>query len=100
MDGTHRLTSVFVDAAGNLRGRYDSENPAARRLYIGSHIDTVPHAGAFDGVLGVAIATALIENLDGYRLPFHIEAVAFSEEEGVRFGVPFIGSRSDWRPRR
>ena len=86
--------SVFVDAAGNLRGRYNSENPVARRLYIGSHIDTVPRAGAFDGVLGVVLAIALIENLEGRKLPFHIEAVAFSEEEGVRFRVPFIGSRA------
>jgi len=92
MEGTGM--SVCVDAAGNLRGRYDSENPVARRLYIGSHIDTVPRAGAFDGVLGVVLAIALIENLEGHKLPFHIEAVAFSEEEGVRFGVPFIGSRA------
>src|SRR5262249_54776628 len=64
----------------------------ARRLYIGSHLDTVPHAGAFDGVLGVVLGVELIELLNGRRLPFHIEVVGFSEEEGVRFGVPFLGS--------
>ncbi len=85
---------VSIDAAGNLRGRYESSNASAGRFYIGSHIDTVPRAGAFDGVLGVVLAIALIENLGGRRLPFHIEIVAFSEEEGVRFGVPFIGSRA------
>ncbi len=83
---------VTVDAAGNLRGCYRSENPSARRLYIGSHLDTVPHAGAFDGILGVVLGVTLIELLEGRRLPFHIELIGFSEEEGVRFGVPFLGS--------
>jgi allantoate deiminase len=61
---------------------------------IGSHLDTVPNAGAFDGILGVVLAVALVESLEGLNLPFGIEAVGFSEEEGVRFGVPFIGSRA------
>ena len=68
--------------------------PTRARLFIGSHLDTVPHAGAFDGVLGVVLGVALVESLDGRRLPFSIEVVGFSEEEGVRFGVPFIGSRA------
>ncbi len=82
-----------VDAAGNLRGVYPCRQPHAPRLVIGSHIDTVPDAGAYDGVLGVVIALALIENLTD-ALPYDIEVVAFSEEEGVRFAVPFIGSRA------
>src|SRR5690349_2968852 len=85
---------VSVDAAGNLRGRYDARRPDAGRLYIGSHLDTVPHAGAFDGVLGVLMGIALVASLRGRRLGFHIEVIGFSEEEGVRFGVPFIGSRA------
>jgi allantoate deiminase len=85
--------SVAVDAVGNLRGRYagDSDSPA---LFIGSHLDTVPHAGAFDGVLGVVLAIALVECLKRRRLRFPIEVVGFSEEEGVRFETPFIGSRA------
>jgi allantoate deiminase len=63
-------------------------------LIIGSHLDTVPGAGAYDGILGVVIAVALLEGLRGRRLPFAIEVVGFSEEEGVRFGTPFIGSRA------
>ena len=55
---------------------------------------TVPNAGAYDGVLGVVIAIALVESLERRRLPFAIEVVGFSEEEGVRFGLPFIGSRA------
>jgi allantoate deiminase len=57
-------------------------------------VDTVPGAGAFDGVLGVVLGIALLERLDGRHLKFGVEIVAFSEEEGVRFGVPFIGSRA------
>ena len=61
---------------------------------IGSHLDTVPNAGAYDGVLGVLLSIALVEALGGRKLPFAIEVVGFSEEEGVRFGFPFIGSRA------
>jgi allantoate deiminase len=86
--------SVVVDHSGNLRGVYPSNRPGAPRLFIGSHLDTVPRAGAFDGILGVVLGVALIERLGGRRLPFAIEVIGFSEEEGVRFGVPFIGSRA------
>ena len=85
---------VTVDAAGNLRGLYAGERPSSMRLLIGSHLDTVPNAGAYDGVLGVVLAAAVIEALEGQRLPFGIEMIGFSEEEGVRFGTPFIGSRA------
>jgi allantoate deiminase len=85
---------VTVDAAGNLRGFYAAAQTNTPRLLLGSHLDTVPNAGAFDGVLGVVIAIALVESLEGRRLPFAIEIVGFSEEEGVRFGTPFIGSRA------
>jgi allantoate deiminase len=86
--------TVTIDAAGNLHGLYPSADGIARRLLIGSHLDTVPDAGAYDGVLGVMLALSLVESLEGRRLPFAIEVVGLSEEEGVRFGVPFIGSRA------
>jgi allantoate deiminase len=85
---------VRVDAAGNFRGIYPAAQPNASRLLIGSHLDTVPNAGAYDGILGVVLAVALLEELQGRRLPFGIEVVGFSEEEGVRFGTPFVGSRA------
>jgi len=85
---------VTLDAAGNLRGFYAGEQPSAPRLLVGSHLDTVPNAGAYDGVLGVVLAVALVEALGGRRLPFGIEVLGFSEEEGVRFGTTFIGSRA------
>ena len=85
---------VSLDAAGNLRGYYPGAQSTGARLLLGSHLDTVPNAGAYDGVLGVVLAVALLEALEGRRLPFGIEVIGFSEEEGVRFGTPFIGSRA------
>jgi allantoate deiminase len=85
---------IRIDAAGNFRAFYAAVEPKASRLLIGSHLDTVPDAGPFDGVLGVVLGVALLETLRRERLPFGIEVVGFSEEEGVRFGTPFIGSRA------
>jgi allantoate deiminase len=85
---------VRVDAAGNWRALYPAKEPAGPRVLLGSHLDTVPNAGAYDGVLGVVLAISLLESLNGRRLPFGIEVIGFSEEEGVRFGIPFIGSRA------
>ena len=86
--------TVGVDAAGNLRALYAGTSSSAPGLLIGSHLDTVPNAGAYDGVLGVVLGVALLQSLDGRRLPFSIEIIGFSDEEGVRFGTPFIGSRA------
>lgn len=90
----HAGMTVSIDAGGNIRGFYAGAKADAPRLIIGSHLDTVPHAGAFDGILGVVLGVELVELLIGRRFPFAIEVVGFSEEEGVRFGVPFIGSRA------
>jgi allantoate deiminase len=85
---------VQVDHAGNIRGHYTGRDSNGPPLIIGSHLDTVPSAGAFDGPLGVLLGIALVELLSGRRCRFPIEVIGFSEEEGVRFGVPFIGSRA------
>jgi len=87
-------TILQIDAAGNLRALYPAVESAAPRLLIGSHLDTVPNAGAFDGILGVVLAIALLQGLNGRRLPYAIEVVGFSDEEGVRFATPFLGSRA------
>jgi allantoate deiminase len=84
--------TMSVDAIGNLRGVWPGPNPGAPRLLIGSHLDTVPNAGAFDGILGVVLGVAIVEQLRGALLPFAIEVIGFSEEEGVRFSKPFLGS--------
>jgi allantoate deiminase len=86
--------SSRVDAVGNLRILYPGAEANAPRLLIGSHLDTVPNAGAYDGILGVVLAVALLTACEGRKYPFALEVVGFSEEEGVRFGTPFIGSRA------
>jgi len=90
----HAGMSVHVDNAGNLHGRYSGAKADTGRLMIGSHLDTVPHAGAFDGALGVLIGIGLIELAGGRSFELPLEVIGFSEEEGVRFGVPFMGSRA------
>jgi allantoate deiminase len=85
---------IGIDAAGNFRATYAANQTSASRLLVGSHLDTVPNAGCFDGILGVVLAIAILQALEGRRLRYAIEIVGFSEEEGVRFGVPFLGSRA------
>jgi allantoate deiminase len=92
MQAAGMITSF--DRAGNLRGYYAASPEAAARIIIGSHLDTVPNAGRYDGVLGVMLGIALVEALAGRRYGFGIEVIGFSDEEGVRFGLPFIGSRA------
>ena len=76
-----------IDAVGNVVGRYAAADPAAKTLILASHYDTVRNAGKYDGRLGVLTALVLAEHLARSRrkLPFHLEVIAFSEEEGVRF---------------
>jgi allantoate deiminase len=81
-----------TDDAGNLRATRRSSHTDAPTLLLFSHIDTVPNAGAFDGPLGVLLALAVVEELGATPLPFHIEVIAFAEEEGARFGFPFLSS--------
>lgn len=85
---------VHVDAVGNIIGRKASHAKDAKVLLVGSHLDTVKNAGKYDGILGVLLGVALAEALAHTPLPFHLDVIGFSEEEGVRFGVPFIGSRA------
>lgn len=86
--------SAGIDAVGNVVGRYRADNPSARTMILGSHYDTVRNAGRYDGRLGILTALVAVEHLhrSGRKLPFHVEVIAFSEEEGVRFSTPYIGS--------
>jgi allantoate deiminase len=86
--------SVQLDAAGNLRGLWQPAHATGKRLVLGSHIDSVPDAGAFDGVLGVAMALEWVSIAHELGLALPIEVIAFSEEEGVRYGLPYLGSRA------
>lgn len=85
---------VRVDAVGNLIGRYRTAPATAPTLLIGSHLDTVPNAGRYDGPLGVVLGVALAQALGGRAAGIGLEVVGFSEEEGVRFRTPFLGSHA------
>jgi allantoate deiminase len=84
------------DVAGNLIGRYEAEQPGAKTFILGSHLDSVRDAGAFDGPLGVLTGVACVERFHrlGRRLPFAIEVIAFADEEGLRFHSSYLGSRA------
>ncbi|WP_018623209.1 allantoate amidohydrolase [Spirosoma luteum] len=84
-----------VDAIGNVRARFVSPNAGAKTFVIASHIDTVVNAGKFDGPMGVVMGLDLVTRLveSGKPLPFHIELIAFSDEEGVRFHTTYLGSK-------
>jgi len=88
--------AVREDAAFNLIGRWPCANPRARTLLLGSHLDTVRDAGKYDGPLGVLAALAVVQQLkaDGVTLPFHVEVIGFSDEEGVRYQTTYLGSRA------
>lgn len=90
---------TWQDAAGNQVGRIG--DPAAPALMLGSHLDTVLDAGRYDGIVGVLMALEVVRLLrvptaegDGWTvpLPFALEVVAFSDEEGTRFGTALLGS--------
>jgi N-carbamoyl-L-amino-acid hydrolase len=85
---------VRIDAVGNVVGIYHGTDPNARRLLTGSHYDTVRNAGRHDGRLGIFVPMACVQALSraGRRLPFGIEVVGFSEEEGQRYKATFLGS--------
>jgi len=85
---------THVDAVGNVAGIYKSDLADAKTLMTGSHYDTVRNGGKYDGRAGILLPIAAIKHLHerGEKLPFHVEVVAFSEEEGLRFKSAFLGS--------
>jgi len=86
---------AHLDAVGNVVGRYEGERPGLPCLMFGSHMDTVRNAGKYDGMLGVITPVECVRALHeaGRRMPFAIEVIGFADEEGVRFGSTFLGSR-------
>lgn len=86
---------VREDDVGNLIGRLAGPRPRAKILLLGSHLDTVRDAGRFDGPLGVLLPLAALAEVRrrGKKLPFAVEVLGFSEEEGVRFGSAYLGSK-------
>ena len=83
-----------IDAVGNVVGLYHGSDRHAKRLLTGSHFDTVRNGGKYDGRLGILVPMACVQALHraGRRLPFDLEVVGFSEEEGQRYKAVFLGS--------
>ena len=84
------------DAAGNLIGRYEGLEPGLPALMMGSHQDTVRNGGRYDGMLGIVAPITAVGLLHaaGERLPFAVEVIAFTDEEGVRFETTLLGSKA------
>ena len=87
---------VRYDALTNVIGLSVNEkaDPEAPRIHVGSHYDTVINAGAYDGALGVLVAIGVVEAIRDAGLPLrhNLGALAFCDEEGVRFQTTFLGS--------
>lgn len=88
--------AVRRDAAANLIGRYEGRDAGAPALVIGSHIDSVKNAGAYDGPLGIMLGIEAVAALSsgGIRMPFAVEVYAFGDEEGSRFPAAMLTSRA------
>lgn len=77
------------DSAGNQFARLPADDPSAKALLIGSHLDSVPDGGRYDGALGVLSAFEAVLSLrdSGQSLPFHVDVVNFTDEEGTHQGL-------------
>jgi N-carbamoyl-L-amino-acid hydrolase len=86
----------IVDPAGNIVGRRPGTSPTLAPILFGSHIDSVPEGGNFDGTLGSLAAIEVARALDGQRIATRhpLEVVVWSNEEGVAFGRGLCGSRA------
>jgi allantoate deiminase len=82
---------VRRDPAANLFARFEGEGEA---VLVGSHLDSVPEGGRFDGALGVLCAVEAVESLLDAKVKLRrpVEVVAWADEEGARFGVGLFGS--------
>jgi N-carbamoyl-L-amino-acid hydrolase len=103
LEGREWLTQRFqdaglttrIDTAGNLIGRIEGRNPALGVIALGSHSDTVPSGGRFDGIAGVATGLEIVRALrDSGVQPEHtIEVIDFLAEEPSEYGLSCVGSR-------
>src|ERR1700682_1994542 len=84
-----------IDTSGNLIGRIEGRNRALGVIAIGSHSDTVPSGGRFDGIAGVATGLEIVRVLreSGTRLDHTIEIIDFLAEEPSEYGLSCVGSR-------
>jgi N-carbamoyl-L-amino-acid hydrolase len=91
----HAGLATRIDTAGNLIGRLKGTNPALGVIAIGSHSDTVPSGGRFDGIAGVATGLEIVRALRdaGVRLEHTLEVIDFLAEEPSEYGLSCVGSR-------
>jgi hydantoinase/carbamoylase family amidase len=90
--------TVTTDAFGNVFGRREGLNPKASVVMLGSHVDSVPQGGNFDGVVGVLGAIEALKCINEEKVEnYHpIEVAVFMSEESSRFGVATLGSKAFW----
>ena len=86
---------VEIDLVGTVHGRLASKIKTPKTFVIASHYDTVIDAGKWDGPLGIVCGIDVAANLikQNFELPFNLEVIAFSEEEGIRFKEPYLASK-------
>ncbi len=86
---------IIIDAAGNIIGRYAGKNPAASAIATGSHIDTVPCGGHYDGAYGVLAGLEVVRVLqeNQIKLDRTIEVIVFTDEEGSMIGSKAMSDR-------
>src|ERR1700733_13595561 len=87
--------TVRQDAVGNTFARWNGSDPSLPAVGTGSHIDAIPNAGKYDGVVGVLGGLEAIRALrqSGFRPTHPIELLIFTAEEPTRFGIGCLGSR-------
>ena len=88
--------TVAIDAVGNLIGTYPGRDNSLKPICSGSHLDSVPNGGMFDGALGIVTALECLRGWheEGWQPLRPVKVIAFVEEEGSRFGSVCFGSRS------
>src|ERR1700694_4667821 len=87
--------AIREDAIGNIFARWNGQDPDAAAVATGSHIDAIPNAGKYDGVVGVLGGLEAIRALQrsGFRPKRSIELILFTSEEPTRFGIGCLGRR-------
>lgn len=88
--------NVHIDTAGSVIGRLEGTDPSLPCILVGSHYDSVINGGTLDGLLGIVagIEAMRVIKEQNIVLSHSVEIIAFSDEEGVRFGGGFLGSRA------
>ncbi|HBU75650.1 MAG TPA: Zn-dependent hydrolase [Acidimicrobiaceae bacterium] len=86
--------SVHIDRVGNLFARYEGTDQSRTPVVIGSHLDSQPTGGKYDGAYGVMVGLEVLRALhaDGVRLAAPVEVVSWTNEEGARFPPAMLGS--------